>query len=516
MFDAIDEGVFEVVVAGDGDEVTGGELGHVAGAGFSEGFVLGVEGDFVAIDEGVVGAGFGEEFDDEGDGIDEHEEEGEGDVGIECEFPALVAGLEEVVEGEGLGEDVLTRFGADGGEALGFLCVHVGELGLGEAELFEAGVDFEFDGFAEGVLLSDELFGLVAFDFLAEGGDAFGFGFVGEFDFCEFGLEEADGTGFGFAGLGLEHGFFSGEVFEQGADAFGFLAARFQLVIANGAGARAFTGEAGALAVEFAFEFGLPEGEFGLEGGVLGVEFVELFLDDIESGLEGGGGFGGGGFEFLLLCCGEAGDGGIGGVVFLEDEFGLKGFVPALALGCDGVFEGGDLVADFIFFGVEAGADDFDFGGSVGFDDGGDGIAEEEEDEGVSDGDAHEDGDDEAEGELAHFPEEGLVGAVSGEEGAVDGEDDERPDSGDGVDDTGAISDGGEGVGTGDEGEGAGDKDGGTEGDVFALFPDGAAFEGFGSGGGEPEEDAFHGAVHNRIDTCEFFGYSKRNFNPNP
>ena len=232
----------------------------------------------------------------------------------------------------------------------------------------------------------------------------------------------------------------------------------------------------------------------------MGSELGELGVDKGEARGEGGGCFVGGGFEFGLLGGGEPGDRRAGVLVFLEDEFRLERFVPALALDGEGFFEGGDAVADFLFFGIEAGAGDLDFRGAVFFDDGRDGITEKEQDERVGDGDAHQDGDHKAEGKLSHFPEDREIWAIAGEQGAVDGQDDERPDGGDGEDDGGFVGDGGKRVGAGDEGKGAGDEDRGAKGHVFALFPGWAAFESFGSSTGEPEKRAFDG-VHKVVVT---------------
>ena len=202
MLDAIDERGFEALVAGHGDQVAGGELLHVAAVALAEGAVLGIEGDLVAIQQGVVGAGLGEELDDQRDGVDEHEQQGEDDVGVEGELAALVAGLEKAVEGERLGEDVAAGFGADGGEAGAFLGGDAGEFVLDAVEFLEAGVDLQLDGFAQGVLLGDEGSGLVFLDLALEGGDAFGFDAVGGLDLGEAGLESGDGAGLRLADAG--------------------------------------------------------------------------------------------------------------------------------------------------------------------------------------------------------------------------------------------------------------------------------------------------------------------------
>lgn len=435
VFDAIDEGMFEAFVACDGDEVTGGEAVHVAAVAFAEGAVFGVEGDFIAIQQGIVGTGLGEELDDEGDGVDQHEEEGEDDVGGEGELSTFVTSLEEAVEGEGLGEDVAARFGLDGGDALVFIFTDGSEFVLCALEFLESGVDLLFDRFAEGVLLGDEGAGLVFLDLAFELCDAVGFGFVGFLDLSQFVFEGCDGAFFSFADLGLEGGFFLGEVFEEAADAFGFFASRFELIGSNGAGAWTFASESGALAIEFSFEFRLPESQFGLDFIELGGEFIELGIDDGQAIAEGFGGFSDGVFEFLLLFRGGAGDGGGSVFAVLEDELGLEGFVPFFALGGDIGFELGDSASDLFFVLKEVLADRCDLGGALVFNDRVDGVAEEKEDEGVGDGEAHEDGDDEAERELREFSPPGEEWAVAGEEGAVDGEDDECPDPGDRVDD---------------------------------------------------------------------------------
>ncbi len=80
----------------------------------------------------------------------------------------------------------------------------------------------------------------------------------------------------------MKAGFLGAEVLEQRADALGFGAARFELVGADRAGARTFADESGALAVQLALEFALPEAEFGLELGVGRRKLVGLGLDDFE------------------------------------------------------------------------------------------------------------------------------------------------------------------------------------------------------------------------------------------
>ena len=268
------------------------------------------------------------------------------------------------------------------------------------------------------------------------------------------------------------------------------------MVGADGLGAGAFAEEAGALAVEFAFEFRLPESEFGLKLRVKRGEFRGLGVDELQAPAIRCGGIGDGGIQFLLLFCGETGDGGFRTVAILIDEFGLERLIPIGAEVGDGLFELLDLDPDFFLWFEVGEADLVDVGGAFVFDFHADGVTEEEEDEGVGDGEAHEDGDHEAEGELGELAGPGEVGAVAGEEGAVDGEDDESPDGGDGVDGEGIIDEGGEGVGAGDEGESAGDEHGSPEGHVFALLPVRTLFESLGAGTGEPEEGAFQGVHH--------------------
>ena len=161
MFDAVDEGALQSLVAGDGDEVASRKFGHVALLAGAVGLVLGVEADLVAVEEGVVGAGLGEELDDEWDGIHEHEEGGQDEVGGEGKASAFVTGLKEFMEGEGLGEDVAPRFLRDGGEAGLFLGGDVGESVLGAFEFGKAGVNLRFDRFAKDILLGHKGQGLV-------------------------------------------------------------------------------------------------------------------------------------------------------------------------------------------------------------------------------------------------------------------------------------------------------------------------------------------------------------------
>lgn len=124
--DPFDEGFLEWFVLGEMEEASFGEVFHVFLVGLEVGFAFAIEADFFAIDEGIVGAGFREELHDEGNGIDEHEEEGEDEVGGEGEAAAFISDVEEFVEGEGLGEEVAAWFRADGGDAFGFV---VGEGG---------------------------------------------------------------------------------------------------------------------------------------------------------------------------------------------------------------------------------------------------------------------------------------------------------------------------------------------------------------------------------------------------
>jgi hypothetical protein len=338
----------------------------------------------------------------------------------------------------------------------------------------------------------------VFLDFAFQAGDALLLGLVGLGDFGEFGFEGCDGGGLGLAGLGLKAGFFRGEVFEHGPEAFGLLAAGFELVGADRAGARTFAAEAGALAVEFAFEFGLPETEFGLEFGVLRGKFVRLLVDDGEAVAEGRGAFVDGGLEFGLLRGGETGDGGFRVGIFLEDEFGLEGLIPAFALFGELIFDVDHLGADFVFFNLESGAGGFDFRRAIRFDNRGDGVPEEQQDQRMSDGDAHQHGHHDAQGKLGEFAEHREVWPVAGDQRAVDRQDDEGPHGGDGINDPRIVGEGGQRVGAGDERKDAGHQHGGPEGHIFPLFPSRALFEGFGAGAGEPEEDALEGGHERR------------------
>jgi hypothetical protein len=151
MFDAVDEGVLQSLVAGHGAEIASRKFVHVAVLAGAVGLVLGVEADLVAVEESVVGAGLGEELHDEWDGIHEHKEGGQDEVGGEGEASALVPSLKQFMEGEGLGEDIAPLF----------LGGNVGESVLGALEFGEAGVDLQFDRFAKDILLGDEGEGLV-------------------------------------------------------------------------------------------------------------------------------------------------------------------------------------------------------------------------------------------------------------------------------------------------------------------------------------------------------------------
>ncbi len=144
-------------------------------------------------------------------------------------------------------------------------------------------------------------------------------------------------------------------------------------------------------------------------------QFVGLRLEDLKPGSERQGRLLGGGFEFLLLPGGKSGNGGTGVLVLLEDEFRLKRLVPAQPLLRQGLLKRADTLADFFLFPVEATPDHLDLGGAVGLDHGGNGVPEKQQDERVGDGDAHQYGDYESKGELRHFPENGKVGAITGE-----------------------------------------------------------------------------------------------------
>jgi hypothetical protein len=275
-----------------------------------------------------------------------------------------------------------------------------------------------------------------------------------------------------------------------------FFATGNELVGADGLGAGAFAEESGALAVEFTFEFRLPEAEFGLKLCVEGSEFGGLAVDELQAPAIWGGGIGDGGIQFLLLFHSETGDGGFRSLSILIDELGLERLIPIGAEVGDGFLELVDLDPDSILR-FEIGKADFvDVGGAFFFNLDADGVTEEEEDERVGNGEAHENGDQEAEGELGELAVPGKEGTVSGEESSVDREDDEGPDGGDRVDRQGIIDEGGEGVGAGDESEGAGDEHGGTKGHVFALLPVRALFKSFGASSRKPEEGAFHGVHH--------------------
>ena len=157
-------------------------------------------------------------------------------------------------------------------------------------------------------------------------------------------------------------------MFEQAAEALGFLAARFELVGADRAGARAFAAQAGALAVELALELGLPETELGLELGILRRELGGLFFDHRQALAERRSALVDGGLQLGLLLCGEAGNGGLGVLVFLKDESRLEGLVPLGPLLGERGFQHRDLAADLLLLHRESRASDLDFRRAVFFD----------------------------------------------------------------------------------------------------------------------------------------------------
>ena len=256
------------------------------------------------------------------------------------------------------------------------------------------------DGVAEGILLGDELVSLVVFDLLFEPGDSGGLGFVRGGDFCQFCLEELDGGGFRLAGLGLEGRFLGSKMVEQAAKALGFFAAWFELVGTDRAGARTFASHPRTLAVEFTLELGLPETELGLKRGVGRGKLGGLCFNHTEALAKRLGARIDGGLEFGLLLGGEAGNGGLGILIFLKDEAGLEGLVPLDPLLGERGFEDTDLLADFFLLSGESGADDLDFRRAVLLDHRGNGVAEKQQHQRVGDGDSHENRDDQAQGKL--------------------------------------------------------------------------------------------------------------------
>jgi hypothetical protein len=84
-------GALERLVLGEGEEAALGKLVHVFLVVLEEGRALAFEADLFTIDERVVGTRLGEELDDDGDCVDEHEEECEDRVRGERESPAFVS-----------------------------------------------------------------------------------------------------------------------------------------------------------------------------------------------------------------------------------------------------------------------------------------------------------------------------------------------------------------------------------------------------------------------------------------
>ena len=277
---------------------------------------------------------------------------------------------------ERLGEDVPARFRADGGEPGGLLVGHARELLLRGGERGEAGVDLLFDRLPQGILLLDECPGLVFLHLAFEGGDALGLGLVRGLDPGEVVAERRDRALFRAAGLGFQRGLLCGQVLDEPGEPGGFLAAWFELVGVDRAGARAFADEPGPLAVELALVFRLPVFQLALLLGVsrkkrgeLGFDFFEARGEWRDRGIDGL-------FQLGFLAVGQPGQRVLCGGVFLDDEFRLECLRPHLALVGDPFFQLVDPSADFCFFGIEAGARLFDVGRAVFLDHRGNRVAE--------------------------------------------------------------------------------------------------------------------------------------------
>ena len=81
------------------------------------------------------------------------------------------------MQGKGLREDVATGFITDLGDAGLLIAAEAGDLGLEIVKLDELGVDLGFQGFADGVLLTDECIGLLLLNLAAEAVDPILLGF---------------------------------------------------------------------------------------------------------------------------------------------------------------------------------------------------------------------------------------------------------------------------------------------------------------------------------------------------
>ena len=86
--------------------------------------MLGIKGDFVTIHEGVIGSRLGEKLHHQRDRIDQHEERGENDISVERKFPPFRTRFKQVMQGEGLGENVAAGFILNFRKTFTFLFTH--------------------------------------------------------------------------------------------------------------------------------------------------------------------------------------------------------------------------------------------------------------------------------------------------------------------------------------------------------------------------------------------------------
>ena len=149
MLDAVDKCRFQALVGCDPREVCGGHGMEVALVGFAENAMVAREGLLLAIQQHIIGTGFGKKLHQQGNRVHEHEKAGQDDVGPEGEAAGFLARFEQLMKGEGLDENVAAGLGAQRIETGCLLGGDAGEFLLQTIENGEVRVDLALDGLAD-------------------------------------------------------------------------------------------------------------------------------------------------------------------------------------------------------------------------------------------------------------------------------------------------------------------------------------------------------------------------------